>query len=74
MTTQKVGVLHTTHLVLTVVFLHRPGCGTQQVGKELWFPWQELCFGPGCECSPLPVLLPISALPAAATVQGGAPW
>lgn len=71
---QKVGVLHTTCLVLMVLFVHRAVRGTQRVGRELWFPWQALCFGSGCECSPLPVLLPTSALPAASSLGVGSPW
>lgn len=71
---QKVGVLHTTCLVLMVLFVHRAVRGTQRVGRELWFPWQALCFGSGWERSPLPVLLPTSALPAAASLGVGSPW
>lgn len=71
---QKVGVLHTTCLVLMVLFVHRAVRGTQRVGRELWFPWQALCFGSGWERSPLPVLLPTSALPAASSLGVGSPW
>lgn len=50
-------------------------CIGPSVGRrELWFPWQALCFGSGWERSPLPVLLPTSALPAASSLGVGSPW